>query len=84
MRSMMRTFEMFRDGDESGVSGTGKVLEGCEFSDGKVCLRWSTATGLPNSTVVWDSFDDFWAIHIAPHPANGTRIAFSDGTERRG
>ena len=38
----MRTFELHRDVDESGVSGTGVVAEGCEFRDGVVSLRWLT------------------------------------------
>ena len=80
----MRTFVMYRDSDESGASGTGKVLEGCEFTDGTTVLRWATSTGLPHSTVVWESVDAFWAIHVLPHPDNGTRVEFSDGEVRRG
>jgi len=30
----MKTFDMVRNADESGVSGTGKVLEGVVFHDG--------------------------------------------------
>lgn len=30
----MKTFELHRDEDETGVSGTGVVAEGCVFSDG--------------------------------------------------
>lgn len=36
----MRRFEIRRDEDESGVSGTGIVAEGCEFEDGSVAMRW--------------------------------------------
>ena len=76
----LRTFEMFRERDQTGVSGEGKVLEGVEFTDGVVVLRWATATGLPNSTVVWESFAAFWKIHVDPHSGNGTTVRFSDGT----
>lgn len=73
----MRMFTMHRGWDESGVSGIGNVLEGCIFSDGTVVLRW---TSEPCSTVVWDSWDDFWTIHVAAHPTNRTVVKFSDGT----
>lgn len=74
--SVMRTFEMSRAADESGVSGTGVVIEGVEFTDGRVAVRWRTATA---STVVYDSLDDFLAIHVYPHPGNGSLVLFSDG-----
>ena len=37
-----RAFELHRDVDMSGVSGTGVVAEGVEFSDGTVALRWNS------------------------------------------
>lgn len=73
----MRTFTLERGYDESGVSGTGTVLEGVEFSDGRVVLEW---TSLPCSTVVWDNFDAFWQVHVLSHPANDSICRFSDGT----
>jgi L-fucose isomerase-like protein len=39
----MRPFTLHRDIDETGVSGTGVVAEGVEFSDGTVALRWTSA-----------------------------------------
>lgn len=36
----MRRFELHRDTDVSGVSGTGLVAEGVEFTGGTVALRW--------------------------------------------
>lgn len=38
----MRTFKLVRMEDESGVSGTGVVAEGVEFSHGEVALSWLT------------------------------------------
>jgi hypothetical protein len=35
-----RTFQLHRDQDPTGISGTGVVAEGCEFTDGKTVLRW--------------------------------------------
>lgn len=37
-----RRFVLDRDEDPTGVSGTGVVAEGVEFSDGVVALRWLT------------------------------------------
>lgn len=52
--------EMWRETDESGVSGTGKVAEGVRFSDGSIVLRWLTAV---RSTVHYDSLADAKKIH---------------------
>lgn len=56
----MRRFELHRHIDPSGVSGTGVVFEGVEFSDGRVSLRWLTPH---RSTVTYDSVDDMMAVH---------------------
>jgi hypothetical protein len=40
--SMFRRFVLDRNVDLTGVSGTGIVAEGVEFSDGVCCLRWLT------------------------------------------
>lgn len=39
----MRRFYLYRRGDPSGISGTGYVCEGVEWSDGIVHLKWLTA-----------------------------------------
>ena len=38
-----RRFELHRDDDVSGVSGTGVVAEGVLFSSGRVALEWLSA-----------------------------------------
>jgi len=38
----MRRFYMQRDQDASGVSGLGKVAEGCQFDTGWCALVWLT------------------------------------------
>jgi hypothetical protein len=72
-------FEMYRTHDESGVSGTGKVLEGVQFNDDRIVIRWTTDG--PNSIVIYDKFEDFVAIHITPHPTNKTVINWADGRQ---
>jgi len=38
----MRRFQLHRDEDETGISGTGIVAEGVEFSNGTVAFTWLT------------------------------------------
>jgi hypothetical protein len=47
-----RRFILIRDEDVTGVSGTGVVAEGVEFSDGTVALRWRSEW--PTSVVFHD------------------------------
>jgi hypothetical protein len=56
----MKRFELHRAVDETGVSGTGLIAEGVEFSDKTACMRWRTHT---NSTTVYDSMSDLEKIH---------------------
>lgn len=55
-----RRFELFRHTDMSGVSGTGVVAEGIQFSDGSVAVRWK---GANPSTAAWDSLAGVIAVH---------------------
>jgi hypothetical protein len=57
----VRTFILQRNEDETGISGTGIVAEGIEFSDGLVSLHW--IVGKHRSTVVWPSMEAVEAIH---------------------
>jgi len=57
----MKPFVLFRDDDETGISGTGRVAEGIRFSDGLVVIRW--VVGEFRSTVVWPSIEAVEAIH---------------------
>lgn len=54
------TFVLHRHEDKSGVSGTGLVAEGVEFSDGSVALRWH---GEYPSTAAWEDIRGVEAIH---------------------
>ena len=57
----MRIFRLVRDDDVTGVSGTGVVAEGIEFSDGRVAIRW--IVGEHRSTATWDNINAVIAIH---------------------
>lgn len=55
-----RRFVLDRTADLTGVSGTGIVAEGIEFSDGSVAMRW---IGDLSSIVIHASIDNVTAIH---------------------
>ena len=56
----MRMFDLFRHKDETGISGTGMVAEGVEFSNGKCVLCWISHY---RSVAVYDSIRELEAIH---------------------
>lgn len=81
VQGKLTTFELYRRNDESGVSGTGLVLQGCIFKDGTVTVRWCTENADQSTTVYgveggksgWERFLD---IHVQSHPTNDVRIVF--------
>lgn len=58
----MRAFLLYRHEDETGISGTGVVAEGVEFTDGRVALRWCVPDS-PAFTNSGDSVADVRRIH---------------------
>jgi len=76
----IETFTICRQSDESGVSGTGVVIEGVQYATGQVVLHWL----LPSprgSIAVFDSMKDFLNIHVESHPTNNTIITWADGEQ---
>lgn len=70
----LRRFELHRDEDVTGVSGTGVVAEGVVFSSGKAVIEWLTEW--PTS-VVWHDRGLDSVEHVHGH--NGrTRIVWID------
>lgn len=69
----MRRFHLQREQDVSGISGTGRVAEGVEFSDGSAVVRW--IAGEHRSTVVWADIASVEAIH---GHGGATRIVWDD------
>ena len=68
---MSRLFQLIRNIDPSGISGTGIVAEGVVFPNGKVVVCWN---GDSSSIVVWNSIEDLQ--RVSCH--NGyTEIMFS-------
>jgi len=56
-----RRFVIERDVDETGVSGTGRVVEGVQFEDGRIAYRWCVHP--ERSTGEFDSIERFMRIH---------------------
>lgn len=56
----IRTFVLRRAEDETGVSGTGIVAEGCEFSHGMCAVTWMTPYRCVN---VYESIKAVEAVH---------------------
>ena len=76
------TFTVCRINDETGVSGTGVIVEGVEFATGQVILHWLTP--FPKGSIaIFESIEDFKKIHVNPHPGNMTLITWSDGRQEK-
>lgn len=56
----MRRFVLNRIEDESGVSGTGIVAEGIQFSDGRCVIRWLTNV---QSLAIYQNVSEVEAVH---------------------
>ena len=76
-----RVFSMIRQADESGVSGTGHVLDGVVWPAGAASVCWRTGPLAPEDQVpiAFSSWSAFMAIHVDQHPGNESIIAFDDG-----
>ena len=75
----MRRFQLVRTIDHTGVSGTGVVAEGVEFTDRTTVVHW-VVEGRPRSTVVYRNVMAVQEIHNHENTANagGTELIFLD------
>jgi hypothetical protein len=62
-----KRFHLERDEDETGISGTGRIAEGVEFSTGSVALAWLTK---------------YWSIAIYPNMKSVEKIHGHEGKTR--
>jgi hypothetical protein len=77
MENKSISFELYRGADFSQTSGTGHVLSGVIFTtSGKVIIDWHSKSGV-SSLGVYDSYFDFYKIHIASHPDNKSLVVFA-------
>lgn len=75
MDDQPRRFHMIRENDATGISGTGRVLDGGVFYTGQVVVCWRSRH---SSITIYASWEDFLAVHITPHPENHSRVVFLD------
>jgi hypothetical protein len=65
----VKTFTLVRDEDITGLSGTGVVAEGIEWSDGTVAMRWFEVSGphysrgVRATTVMHENITSVEALH---------------------
>jgi len=76
----MRCFTLYRQEDETGVSGAGLVVQGVVFANGKAVIQWLAGPD-PGDTQVKDSWERFLDTHVKSHPVNRTIITWDDGTQ---
>lgn len=70
-----RRFTILREADATGISGTGRVLDGVIFHTGQVVVCWRSAFG---SITVFENWEAFDAVHLRAHPENRAKIIFLD------
>jgi hypothetical protein len=75
-----KMFTLIRHVDESGISGTGRILDGVIFHTGQVvvCWRSNLEPEKPeySSIAIYPSWDAFLHVHIHPHPSGANEILF--------
>jgi hypothetical protein len=61
------SFTVYRQADETGVSGEGVVIEGVKMATGQCVVHWLYPP--PRGGIaIFDSMSDFVKVHIEPHP----------------
>ena len=78
----IQSFTVFRNADETGVSGDGIVIEGVRLATGQCIIHWLYPP--PRGGIaIFESMEDFIKVHIKPHPTNRTIITFADGEQMK-
>jgi len=75
-------FTMERLSDSTGVSGTGRVLDGVVFHTGQVVICWRTDLRQPtghSSLAVYPTVEAFIGVHLLPHDTAASRITLLHG-----
>lgn len=76
-----KLFTLVRHIDESGVSGTGRVLDGVVFHTGQVVVCWRSDLNPErhgfSSLAIYPSWEAFLHVHVRPHAEGAAEIVFS-------
>jgi hypothetical protein len=76
-------FSLERFTDASGISGTGRVLDGVVFHTGQVVVCWRShlhAKPSESSIAIYPTVQAFLEIHVLPHGREASRITFLHGS----
>jgi hypothetical protein len=75
-----RLFSLFRYIDESGISGTDRVLDGVVFHTGQVVVCWRSDINNDqpgySSIAIYPSWEAFLHIHVHSHAPSTMEIKF--------
>ncbi len=78
-KGIPKLFRVIRQKDETGLSGTGHVLTGIVFENGKTIIQW-VSNADKQSIAIYPSFEIFQHYHIDSHPENKTILQWIDMT----
>jgi hypothetical protein len=77
-----RLFTLHRHVDVSGISGTGRILDGVIFHTGQVVVCWRSDINdnKPgySSIAIYPSWEAFLHVHIYPHPVGAMEIRWTE------
>lgn len=75
-----KLFTLIRSRDVTGISGTGRVLDGVIFHTGQVVVCWRSDIRAErpgfSSLAIYPSWRAFKHVHIDPHPENDVSVIF--------
>ena len=81
----LRVFTLIRAVDSSGISGTGRILDGIIFHTGQVVTCWRADINAEEKGVdgystlgIYPSFEAFLHVHVKPHPEESNKVIFFD------
>lgn len=92
MEANPRLFTLIRKIDPSGISGTGRVLDGVIFHTGQVVTCWRTDLNVNEKGIdaystlgIYPSYEAFLHVHVKPHPDGASVVTFltTDGTAEK-
>lgn len=74
---------LIRKIDPSGISGTGRVLDGVIFHTGQVVTCWRADLNVKDKSIdaystigIYPSYEAFLHVHVKPHPEGANEVIF--------
>lgn len=78
-----KLFTLIRKIDQSGISGTGRVLDGVIFHTGQVVTCWRSDLNVKDKGIdaystlgIYPSYEAFLHVHVKPHPEGVNEVFF--------